>query len=410
VTNHPDERGSEQNIRRAQQSGHEGYRADSDDELGELDVYEALIDPNGAAGGKGPGQSGGSPMMMPPGAVGGGRGGAGSGGASGAGPGGMGAGGAGVMPGVAGYSAGLGSSGLGSSGLGAGGAGAGLGAGGLGSSGLGAGGLGAGGLGAGGLGAGSAGLAGGWGTSAAGAGAGGGIDTDGDGIADSFPDGGVDTDGDGIPDQYPNPGLDDSWSSSGLAGDGAGPAGSSGIPTTGWSGSDTVSDPTSFDPGVSLGDTGSTGTGLDGSGLAGTGLGGTGGGSGLSSGSGLGSPGSGLGSGGGAGIGSGRGAGSGNITADPDSITKTASGWDQLSTDMSTTSQELQALQASADEFGFPGTIVSPEYSKLQSDMTSWSTNGSKSFATISEQLAKDAQGYRDNTTDAQQASSTINQ
>ena len=79
MTNTPDNfRNPTSKVSRAQESGHDGYRAESDDELGDLDVYEALIDPNGAAGkGSKPG-GGGSPMMMPPGTTGGRAGGAGS--------------------------------------------------------------------------------------------------------------------------------------------------------------------------------------------------------------------------------------------------------------------------------------------------------------------------------------------
>ena len=64
---HPNESENVQDsLRRAQESGVEGYRAESDDELGDLDIYEALIDPNGAAGKSGSGAGGGAPMMMPP--------------------------------------------------------------------------------------------------------------------------------------------------------------------------------------------------------------------------------------------------------------------------------------------------------------------------------------------------------
>ncbi len=51
---------------RAQKSGVVGHSADTDDLIGDLDVYEALINPHEGAGGSGKGRAGGSPMMMPP--------------------------------------------------------------------------------------------------------------------------------------------------------------------------------------------------------------------------------------------------------------------------------------------------------------------------------------------------------
>ncbi len=60
--------------RRVQEAGVTGYTAQSDDLLGELDLYEALINPHDGSGGKGKGGAGASPMMMPPMAAGGGGG------------------------------------------------------------------------------------------------------------------------------------------------------------------------------------------------------------------------------------------------------------------------------------------------------------------------------------------------
>lgn len=188
--------------KRATRSGVQGYSADTDDWLHDIEHEEQRIDPNREVGGRGRG-GGGSPMMMPPMGMGGG--GAAGGGAAG------------------GLGAGLGGAGLGGFGAGAR-AGTFAGGGLPGTTPAGVGGVGgAGGFpGAGGLPGGSAGLGGGGiggGTFAAGSGGGlDGVDTDGDGIADTFPGGGIDTDGDGIPDTWPGGGIDtdgdgvpDSW-------------------------------------------------------------------------------------------------------------------------------------------------------------------------------------------------------
>lgn len=63
-------------VRRAQESGVVGYTADSDDALGDLEIYDALIDPNGQGGARNEKQAG-QNGMMPPMAAGGARGGAG---------------------------------------------------------------------------------------------------------------------------------------------------------------------------------------------------------------------------------------------------------------------------------------------------------------------------------------------
>lgn len=172
--------------RRATRSGAQGYRADTDDWLNDIEHDEQRIDPNREIGSTRRG--GGSPMMMPPmmGGMGGGAGGA-------AGMSGLG-GGAGAMNAAR---MGSGSGSFGGGVVPAGGAptappttGPGFGA---------AGGPGAPGAG-GGAGVGA-------GTLAAGSGAAGrGIDIDGDGIPDVFPGGGIDTDGDGIPDWFPSTG------------------------------------------------------------------------------------------------------------------------------------------------------------------------------------------------------------
>ena len=57
--------------RRVQESGVVGHTATTDDLLGEVDIYEGLINPHDGSGGKGQG-AGGSPMMMPPMGAGGG--------------------------------------------------------------------------------------------------------------------------------------------------------------------------------------------------------------------------------------------------------------------------------------------------------------------------------------------------
>lgn len=164
---------------RAAETGVEGVRADSDDELGELDIYEALINPNLRKGTKsksgGPGGGGMMPMMGMPGA----RGTAGA------------------------PQAGLAAGGLGTAGMG----GAGMGVGGASGAGMGGMGLPMGGRGplGGGLGGGMpGGFGGGLGTSAAGA-SDVAIDMDGDGVPDYFG-GGIDTDGDGRPDWWPERG------------------------------------------------------------------------------------------------------------------------------------------------------------------------------------------------------------
>ena len=72
--------------RRVQESGVVGHTATTDDLLGEVDIYEGLINPHDGSGGKGQG-AGGSPMMMPP--MGAGGGGGAAGGAPGMGGGGM---------------------------------------------------------------------------------------------------------------------------------------------------------------------------------------------------------------------------------------------------------------------------------------------------------------------------------
>lgn len=148
--------------RRAALSGTEGYRAESDDGLEAIELYEGLINPK-EGGGRG-GAGGGGPMMMPP-MMGGARGAGMGGGAAGAG-GAAGMGAAGAMGGSAamGHVGGMG---------GAGTAGAAA-ARGLGSSSFGGGGAGLG-------------SSFGRGTYAAGSDLSGGIDTDGDGIADYFP-------------------------------------------------------------------------------------------------------------------------------------------------------------------------------------------------------------------------------
>ena len=164
---------------RAAETGVEGVRADSDDELGELDIYEALINPNLRKGTKsksgGPGGGGMMPMMGMPGA----RGTAGA------------------------PQAGLAAGGLGTAGMG----GAGMGVGGASGAGMGGMGLPMGGRGplGGGLGGGMpGGFGGGLGTSAAGA-SDVAIDMDGDGVPDYFG-GGIDTDGDGRFDWWPERG------------------------------------------------------------------------------------------------------------------------------------------------------------------------------------------------------------
>lgn len=177
------EHGSQDDIsRRATRSGVQGYSAETDDWLHDIEHEELRIDPNREVGG---GRGSASPMMMPP----------MMGAGGGAGAGGMGAG-----------AMGPGAGGLGAAGVGgfgpaaragtlAGGAPMGTTPAGVGGGGLGGGGLGGGGLGG--------------GTFAASSAAGGaGVDTDGDGVADTFAAGGIDTDGDGIPDRWSGGGID----------------------------------------------------------------------------------------------------------------------------------------------------------------------------------------------------------
>ncbi|MGA4668645.1 hypothetical protein ACPCG0_02400 [Propionibacteriaceae bacterium Y1923] len=194
------DRGPEEDMnKRATRSGVQGYSADTDDWLHDIDHDEQRIDPNREVGGRGR-SGGGSPMMMPPMGMGGAGGAAGAGAAGGLGgglgAGGMGGFGAGARAGTfaGGGMPGTTPAGAGISGGGPGGIGA-PGGGGIGGAGLGGGGLGAGGIGG--------------GTFAAGSGGGlDGVDTDGDGIPDTFSNGGIDTDGDGIPDKWPGGGID----------------------------------------------------------------------------------------------------------------------------------------------------------------------------------------------------------
>lgn len=62
MTNAPNEQTPEQPLRAAE-DGVQGFTADSHDEVGELDIYEALIDPKGARAGKGKDAGGGGGIM-----------------------------------------------------------------------------------------------------------------------------------------------------------------------------------------------------------------------------------------------------------------------------------------------------------------------------------------------------------
>ena len=57
---------------RVQQSGVTGHRSDTDDVVGGVEIYEALVNPHDGSGGQSGqrGGAGGSPMMMPPGMMG----------------------------------------------------------------------------------------------------------------------------------------------------------------------------------------------------------------------------------------------------------------------------------------------------------------------------------------------------